>query len=217
MDTTPSPASRFLAPLALMWLTCALLVALLVRDPAAGNAARILYVMVPTGWMAILALVAVFLSSAAYLGTRTMPWDRLGHAAAELALLFAGIAWIQGLLLTRATTGTWWAMDARAIGYLIVAIVATACLVARGAAGDSRLGERVAATVGCAGFLVAGVSRAWVGGLMSVRPMGLTRIEAAPEVATQWLCGLAMGAVFAWLFTSRIASFEDRPGGRGAL
>ena len=217
MHKPPSRASRFLAPLASLWLTCALFVALLAPDPAAQSAARILYVMIPTGWMAVLALVGVFLCSAAYLGTRILPWDRLGHAAAELALLFSGIALIQGQFLSRAVTGAWWTADAKAIGYLLIAIVALACLVARSSARDSRLGARVAATVGCAGFLIAGVSRAWVGGLMSVRPMDLTRMEAAPAVATQWLCGLAMGAVFVWLPSSRIDSFDDQGGGQGAL
>ena len=206
-----SPA--LLTLLALLWFASAVMVALL--TPAGNEAARILYLMVPSGWVAVGALVALFLCSAAYLGTGNGLWDHLARAAAELALLFAGIAGAQAVFISRATGGSWVGLEVRGAGYVLVAAVAAACLLARHLVRDRAGTPRVAATVGCGGFLVAGVSRAWLGGLESIRSVGEgVTVEEVPTVAVLWLSSLALTAVFVWLLGHRVLSLELAHGRR---
>ena len=211
-----TPTSRFLAPLAMLWLGSAVAVSLLVPGPTPPSAERILYIMIPTGWVAAAAILFVFLCSGAYLGTRKRQWDRLAQATTELALLFAGIASLQALMLQRATAGSWWALEERTFGYLLVVAVALACLAAREWTGGRRSASDATAMVACTAVLVGGVLRALFGGFLRVHPLSTARIEAAPAVATQWLCGLAMCAVFAWLLIHRIHHLELDDGARRA-
>lgn len=197
------------ASLAVLWLASALVVGFAAPAEPGSGAARILYLMVPSGWVAVSALVAVFLCSAAYLGTEIHLWDQVAHAAAELGLMFSAMAGCQALLLGRATGGGWLALDARALDYALVALVAVVYLTARGRSDGDPGARRLAATVGCGGVLVAGVARAWLGGLRSIRsPGGYPSLEEVPAVAVLWLCGLALGAVFMWLLGRRVASLE---------
>ncbi len=201
--------------LAMLWFAVALVTGFMSPTRAASEAARILYLMVPIGWVSVLGLVAVFLCSAAYLGTGTGTWDHVAHAAAEVALLFAIIAGIQNLLLEWATSGGWAGLEVRAVSYLVFALAALSYLVARGVTRERRRAQRLAATFGCGGFLVAGVVLAWYGGLRSLRPRGETAaLEEVPALSVLWLCALAVVAVFVWLLGERVNSLERADGAR---
>jgi hypothetical protein len=123
------------------------------------------------------------------------------------------MAGIQVLLLGRAAAGGWLVLDERASDYALAALVAVVYLVARGMSRGDPGSRRLAATVGCGGVLVAGVLRAWLEGLRSIRsPGGQRALEEVPAVAVLWLCGLALGAVFVWLLGRRVASLEGAQG-----
>jgi ABC-type transport system involved in cytochrome c biogenesis permease subunit len=194
----------------MLWFGSAILVGLTAPADGASGVARILYLMVPSGWISLASLVAVFLCSAAYLGTAVTLWDHLAHAAGELALLFSVIAAAQVTLLARAASGSWLAVDGRAAMYLVVALVAAVYALARRIPRDPRQGARIAAAVGCGGLLVAGVIWAWFGGLLSVRDVTRPQLEDVPAVSVLWLTSLAILAVFAWLFNLRVVTLEGR-------
>ena len=107
----------------------------LVLSPAdvnQGESVRIMYAHVPGAWLAYLAFVVTAVSSAAYLWkrTRSLTWDRIAGASAEVGVLFMGISLVTGSLWGRLTWGTFWTWDARLtttaflfvtyIGYLAV-------------------------------------------------------------------------------------------------
>jgi heme exporter protein C len=93
---------------------------------------RILYVHVPSAWLAYLAFVVTAVSSGLYLFRRrhSLAWDRLAGASAEVGVLFMGITLVSGMLWGRLTWGVFWEWDARLtttaflfvtyIGYLAV-------------------------------------------------------------------------------------------------
>jgi heme exporter protein C len=84
-------------------------------DVNQGESVRIMYAHVPGAWLAYLAFVVTAISSAAYLWrrTRSLTWDRIAGASAEIGVLFMGISLVTGSLWGRLTWGTFWTWDAR--------------------------------------------------------------------------------------------------------
>ncbi len=96
------------------------------------DAVRILYVHVPTVWLAYLAFSVTALCSALYLFTKkhALGFDRFAGASAEIGVVFMALTLVTGMLWGRITWGVYWQWDARLtttallfvsyIGYLAV-------------------------------------------------------------------------------------------------
>jgi heme exporter protein C len=85
------------------------------QDIEQGQAVRLLYLHVPTIWIAFLAFFVTALSSVLWLvpRTRNTTWDLLAGASAEVGVVFTGITLVVGSLWGRPTWGTYWVWDAR--------------------------------------------------------------------------------------------------------
>ena len=102
------------------------------EDVVQGSTVRIMYVHVPSIWVAYMAFAFTAISSAVYLTAknRSLGWDRFAGASAEIGVLFVAISLVTGSLWGRLTWGTYWVWDARLtstaflfityIGYLAV-------------------------------------------------------------------------------------------------
>jgi heme exporter protein C len=86
-------------------------------DAVQGDAQRLMYLHVPTAWLAYLAFGVTALSSALWLWPRTRSgvWDRMAGASAELGVVFTGLTLVLGSLWGRPVWGIWWAWDARLV------------------------------------------------------------------------------------------------------
>jgi heme exporter protein C len=101
-------------------------------DESQGESVRILYVHVPSAWLAYLAFVVTAGASAIHLFSKkhSLGWDRLAGASAEIGVLFMAATIVVGALWGRLTWGVFWEWDARLtttafllvtyIGYLTV-------------------------------------------------------------------------------------------------
>jgi heme exporter protein C len=87
------------------------------EDAVQEEAQRIMYLHVPTAWLAYLAFGVTAIASALFLWprTRSLVWDRLAGASAELGVLFTGLALVMGSLWGKPVWGVWWAWDARLV------------------------------------------------------------------------------------------------------
>ena len=76
---------------------------------------RLLYVHVPTIWIAYLAFIVAAVSSAMYLfrPAHSLGWDRLAGASAEIGVAFVAVTLVVGALWGRLTWGVFWQWDAR--------------------------------------------------------------------------------------------------------
>jgi len=83
------------------------------REATQGNVQRIMYLHVPSVWVAYLAFAVVLVASIAYLARRSEGADRLAHASAEVGVLFTGLTIATGSIWGKPTWGTWWTWDAR--------------------------------------------------------------------------------------------------------
>ncbi|MDX2379485.1 MAG: cytochrome c biogenesis protein CcsA [Acidimicrobiia bacterium] len=84
-------------------------------DRDQDEAVRILYVHVPTIWLAYLAFVVTAFASAMYLFRKqhSLAWDRLAGASAEIGVSFVAVTLVVGALWGRLTWGVFWQWDAR--------------------------------------------------------------------------------------------------------
>jgi heme exporter protein C len=87
------------------------------EDATQREAQRLMYLHVPTAWLAYLAFAVTALGSALYLWrrTRSLVWDRLAGASAELGVLFTALTLVLGALWGKPVWGVWWAWDARLV------------------------------------------------------------------------------------------------------
>ena len=85
------------------------------RDRDQAESVRLLYVHVPSAWLAYLAFVVTAAASALYLLRKqhALGWDRLAGASAEVGVLFMAITLVTGSLWGRLTWGVFWEWDAR--------------------------------------------------------------------------------------------------------
>ena len=118
------------------------------REMTQGNVQRIMYVHVPTAWVAYLAFGVVFVASIAYLARRSRGADRLAHASAEVGVLFTGVTIAAGSIWGKPTWGTWWTWDARLTSVAILFVMYLGYLLLRGMIDDQERGARYAAVLG---------------------------------------------------------------------
>jgi heme exporter protein C len=82
-------------------------------DAVQGQLSRIMYVHVPSAWLAYLAFAITMISSAMYLWKKDLEWDRRAHASAEIGVVFTGMAIGLGMIWAKPTWGIFWTWDAR--------------------------------------------------------------------------------------------------------
>lgn len=109
-------------------------------DHAQKESVRILYVHVPTAWVAYLAFIVTAAASALYLCTKkqSLGWDRLAGASAEIGVLFMGFTLLTGMLWGRLTWGQFWRWDARLTSTAFLFVSFCGYLAVRGLGGSHR-------------------------------------------------------------------------------
>ena len=118
------------------------------REVTQGNVQRIMYLHVPSVWVAYLAFAVVLVASIVYLARRLDGADRLAHASAEVGVLFTGLTIATGSIWGKPTWGTWWTWDARLTSVSILFVMYLGYLLLRGMIEDSEQGARYAAVLG---------------------------------------------------------------------
>ena len=118
------------------------------REVTQGNVQRIMYLHVPSVWVAYLAFAVVFGASIAYLAKRADAADQLAHASAEVGVVFTGVTIATGSIWGKPTWGTWWTWDARLTSVSILFVMYLGYLLLRGMIDDRERGARYAAVLG---------------------------------------------------------------------
>lgn len=120
-------------------------------DSVQGDLVRIMYVHVPSAWLAYLAFFVTFVGSIAYLVTRNLRWDRIAAASAEIGVYFTGLAIALGMIWAKPTWGVWWTWDARLTLTAIMFFVYLGYLALRRTTDDPVLRAGRAAVLGVLG------------------------------------------------------------------
>lgn len=122
-------------------------------DAAQGDVQRIMYVHVPSAWLAYGAFFVTLTGSVGYLLRRDLRFDRLAAASAEIGLLFTGLTILTGAIWGKATWGKWWDWDPRLTTTAILFIIYAGYLLLRQSLVDRRTRARLAAVLGIVAFL----------------------------------------------------------------
>ncbi len=123
------------------------------RERVMGDIQRIFYFHAPAGIVSFLAFFVTFVASIGYLATRRKGWDIVGHASAEIGLLFCSVVLMTGPLWARPVWGTYWTWEARLTTSLILWLIYAGYLLVRRYTDDPDQKARFAAVVGIIGFL----------------------------------------------------------------
>lgn len=107
---------------------------LFVAPPEAmmGDVGRILYVHVPTAWVALVSFFIAFVAAVGSLWTGRRGWDAATVAAVEVGVLLTFLLLFQGAVWGKATWGVWWTWDPRLTSSAILAVSFAAILLLRG-------------------------------------------------------------------------------------
>ncbi|HEY5650759.1 MAG TPA: cytochrome c biogenesis protein CcsA [Acidimicrobiia bacterium] len=106
-------------------------------DVFQGDFVRIMYVHVPSSWLAFLAFGVTALGSALWLWRKTIVWDRIAEASAEIGVVFTGLAILTGAIWGEPVWGTYWDWgDARMASTALMMFVYLGYLALRRATPD---------------------------------------------------------------------------------
>ena len=195
---------------ALILLAVGLYAGLFASPPDAfqGNYVRIMYVHVPSAWVAYLAVATVFVTSILFLWRRRVIYDYVAHSAAELGVLFTALALAGGMIWGKPVWGTWWTWDARLVTTAILFLIYTGYLLVRALAEDQERGARLAAVIGIIGALdvpVIHYSVVWFRTLH--QPASIVRGDidmAPPMLAALMINLLAFTVLYIYLLVLRV-------------
>jgi heme exporter protein C len=123
------------------------------RVESQGESARMLFVHVPTIWLAYLAFAVTFIASIGYLATRKLRWDHVAGSSAEIGVVFTAVAIIGGMIWGKATWNVYWTWDARLTLTAIMLFVYIGYLALRRAIADPEARARRTAVLGILGLV----------------------------------------------------------------
>jgi heme exporter protein C len=126
-------------------------------DRDMGNLEKILYIHVPSAWMALSASLFVLIASILYLWKREERYDLIAASAAEVGTLFTALTVLLGSIWARPTWGTWWTWDARLTSTAVLLLIYLGYLALRAATDDPERRARWSAAVGILGAINAGI------------------------------------------------------------
>lgn len=153
--TQISRGERALGRAALLGMAASTVLSLAVAPPDAlqGDVQRLMYLHVPAAWLAYLAFAVVTLCSIQFLRTRKVWWDMLGHASAEIGVLFTFLTILIGAWWAKPIWGVWWTWDPRLTTTAVLLLIYLGYLAVHRLPEDPQKRGKWAAVVGVIGFL----------------------------------------------------------------
>jgi heme exporter protein C len=122
-------------------------------DYQQGETVRIMYVHVPSAWMALFIYSCIAAASAVALIWRHPLADLIAQNASPIGAAFTFIALVSGSLWGKPMWGTWWVWDARLTSMLILFFLYLGHIALARAFDDPVRGARAAAILALAGFV----------------------------------------------------------------
>ncbi len=122
-------------------------------DYQQGESVRIMYVHVPSAWMALFIYVSIAAASAVALIWRHPLADLAAKASAPIGAGFTFLALLTGSLWGKPMWGTWWVWDARLTSVLVLFFLYLGHMAIMNAFEDPVRGFRAAAVLALIGFI----------------------------------------------------------------
>ena len=174
-------------------------------DYQQGETVRIMYVHVPSAWIAMGCYTFIAVMSAVALIWKHPLADIAARAAAPLGAGFTLIVLITGSLWGKPTWGTWWVWDARLTSVLVLFFLYLGHIALTNAFDNPQRGARAAAVLALVGFVnipIIKFSVDWWNTLH--QPASITRLDA-PAIDPAMLTPLlVMALAFTFYFVTML-------------
>lgn len=172
-------------------------------DYQQGETVRIMYVHVPSAWMAMFVYVNLAVASAVGLVWKHPLADLAAKAMAPIGATFTALCLITGSLWGQPMWGTWWAWDARLTSVLILLFLYLGHIALTNAFDDATRGARagaILALVGAVNVPIIKFSVDWWNTLH--QPASITRLDAPAVDPTMLIPLLLMAFAFMAYFVT---------------
>ncbi|MDX1711019.1 MAG: heme ABC transporter permease [Rhodovibrionaceae bacterium] len=164
-------------------------------DYQQGESVRIMYVHVPSAWMALFVYTAMAAASAASLIWKHPLADLAAKASAPVGAAFAFLALATGSIWGKPTWGTWWVWDARLTSMLILFFLYLGYIALVNAFEDPERGRKSAAILALVGFINVPIIKYSVDWWNTLhQPASISRI-GTPAIHSSMLWPLLLMAV----------------------
>ena len=213
---TATATTRVLGVLAIAATALMAVLGLLISpaDVIQGEAVRMLYIHVPSIWIAYGAFVLTSVSSILFLRGRKRREDRGRHfarlagSAAEVGVVFTGITLVTGMLWGKVTWGTYWQWDARITTTVLLFVTYLGYLALRRLPADPIVRSRRAAVMALISFLNVPIVHYSVDWWRTLHQKASLSVGRRPEITgemywTLLYSTLAVTIVAAWLIIHR--------------
>ena len=166
------------------------------REAVEGDVQRLFYIHVPAILAAYGAFLVVFIASIAVLWKRDMRWDPLARSAAGVGVLMTAITLATGAIWGKPIWGVYWTWDARLTSTLLLLLIFTGYLLARGLADRyDEQAARYAAALAIIGFLDIPVIQMSVRWWRTLHPQPIVFRPLDPALPGEMLAVLGVGVV----------------------
>ena len=122
-------------------------------DYQQGETVRIMYIHVPSAWMALFCYTALAVASGVALIWKHPLADLAARATAPIGASFTFLALVTGSLWGKPMWGTWWVWDARLTSVLILFFLYLGYMALQDAFDDAERGVKASAVLALVGFI----------------------------------------------------------------
>ena len=206
---TSSGGTRILGVAAVLLLGATALFGLVLSpgDVSQSDAVRLLYIHVPTATFFYVAFVVTAIGSVMWLWKRSVWWDLVAAASAEIGVLFTGLTLVAGALWGRTTWGTYWDWDPRLTTTALLFLIYLGYLVVRRLPADRDARNQRAAIVALLGAVdlpLIHFSVDWWRSLHQRASVSTFDVKLdGLMLFTLFLALIAFGVLYAWLLVHR--------------
>jgi heme exporter protein C len=216
-EHTGSTTTRALGAVTLAALGALLLFGLVLSpgDRVQSDAARLLYVHVPSAILAYVSFAVTALGSVLWLTKRSAWWDRVAASSAEVGVLFTALCLATGALWGRPIWGTYWDWDPRLTSTALLLLMFVGYLAVRRLPADPVTRAKRSAVVGLVAFAdvpIVHYAVDWWRSLHQGATLGTLDVKIEGLMLFSFVLGLvAFAGVDAWLLIHRfrLAWLED--------
>lgn len=206
---TGSPATRALGAVTLAALGALVLFGLVLSpaDELQSDAARLMYIHVPSAILAYVSFAVTALGSLLWLTKQSAWWDRVAGASAEVGVLFTALCLLTGSLWGRPIWGTYWDWDPRLTTTALLLLLFVGYLAIRRLPADPVTRAKRSAIVGLVAFVdvpIVHFAVDWWRSLHQDATVGTLDVKIEGLMLFSLVLGMASFAlVYAWLLLHR--------------
>ena len=179
------------------------------RDYQQSETVRIMYVHVPSAWMALFCYSSLAIASAMALIWRHPLADVIAKSTAPIGACFTFLALATGSLWGKPMWGTWWVWDARLTSVLILFFLYLGYMALHDAFDDPTRGSRASAILALVGFVNVPIIKFSVDWWNTLhQPASVVRLDGPAihpsMLAPLLLMAIAFTAYYVWVLLVRV-------------